>query len=194
MQILDAPVPQGGNQLVEAFQHLVLHVPGQEIEVLKISSSSRRSRRRRVLLVRTAEQLVEVLEFVSSAVVFQQQIVDAPGSLKDFSLDRIICCVWEQTVDIPIPHGRCGRAGLGGLQGARPGQNSRAFCGAEHVDIPVRQGRGVGTGLLGLRPDPNSAASSAHSPGAADEVFTVVFRTFPWVKKSASLVRTRGRN
>ena len=38
MQILDAPVPQGGTQLVEAFRHLDLHVPEQLIEVPKISS------------------------------------------------------------------------------------------------------------------------------------------------------------
>ena len=41
--------------------------------------------------------------------------------------------------------------------------------------IPVPQGRGVGRGLLGLRPDPNSAASSARPRGAADEVFYSVF-------------------
>ena len=62
VQILDAPV--GGNQLVEAFRHLDLHVPEQAIEVPKISSSPRRSRRRRVPMVQTAEQLVEVPEFV----------------------------------------------------------------------------------------------------------------------------------
>ena len=39
-----------------------------------------------------------------------------------------------------VPHGRRGRARRGGLQGARPGQNSTAFYGAEHVDVPVPQG------------------------------------------------------
>ena len=38
----------------------------------------------------------------------------------------------------------------GGLQGLRPGQNSPAFSGAEHVDIPVRSG-----GLQCLRPRQN---------------------------------------
>ena len=52
VQILDAPVPQGGNQLVEAFQHLDLHVPKLVVEVPKISSSPRRSRRRRFLWCR----------------------------------------------------------------------------------------------------------------------------------------------
>ena len=55
------------------------------------------------------------------------------------------------------------------------GHCSIALCGADPVDIPVSQGRGVGGGLFGLRPDPNSAASSAHSPGAADEVLRGVF-------------------
>ena len=55
VQILDAPVPQGGNQLVEAFRHLDLHVPELVVEVPKISSSPRRSRRRRIPLVQTAE-------------------------------------------------------------------------------------------------------------------------------------------
>ena len=84
-------------------------------------------------------------------------------------------------MDIPVPHGHGGRAGRGGLQGARPGQNSAAVCGAERVDvpdIPVPQGRGGGEGLVGLRPDPNSAASSVHSCGGADEVFHMDFRTF----------------
>ena len=51
VQILDAPVRQGGNQLLEAFQHIDLHVPEQAIEVPKISPLPRRSRRRWVPLV-----------------------------------------------------------------------------------------------------------------------------------------------
>ena len=69
VQILDAPVPQGGNQLVEAFRHLDLHIPEQVIEVPKIFSSRRRCRRRWVPVVQTAEQLVEVPEFVSFAFI-----------------------------------------------------------------------------------------------------------------------------
>ena len=52
-----------------------------------------------------------------------------------------------------------------------------AFVGADHVDIPVpRSG-----GLQGSRPRQASSASSTHSPGVADEVFTRVFRTFPQI-------------
>ena len=146
---------------VEAFRHLDMLIPEQVIEVPKISSSPRRSRRRRVPLVQTEEQLVEVPEFVQLAALFQQQIVDAPGSPQGFLPGQDYLLVWEQNMDIPVLHGHGGRAGRGGL--------------------------------LGLRPDPNSAAPSAHSPGAADEVFTWFFALFPWEKVRGS-VRTRGRN
>ena len=127
VQILDAPVPHGGNQLVEAFRHLDLHIPEQAVEVPKISSSRRRCRRRRVPLVQTAEQLVEVPVFVSFAFLFQQQVVDAPGRPQGLLLGQGYSLVWEQIVDTPVPHGHGGRAHRGGLQGARPGQNSAAF-------------------------------------------------------------------
>ena len=66
----------------------------------------------------------------------------------------------------------------------QPGQNSTAFCGAEHVDIPVLHGRGGEGGLQGFSPRQNSAASSSHSPGAAAKVFTRGVRTFsPHEKK-----------
>ena len=123
VHILDAPVPQ----LVEAFRHLDLHVPEQAIEVPKISSSLHRSSRRRVPLVQTAEQLEEVPEFVSFAFLFQQQIVDAPGRPQGLLPGQDYSLVWEQIVDIPVPRGRRCRAGRGGLQGARPAQNSAAF-------------------------------------------------------------------
>ena len=66
----------------------------------------------------------------------------------------------------------------GGLQGLRPGQNSTAFSGAEHVDIPVHLGRGGVGGLQGLRLSQVSSPSSSHSPGASDEVFTEFFSHF----------------
>ena len=106
VQILDAPVPQGGNQLVEAFRHLDLHVPEVVIEVPKISFSRRRCRRRRVPLLQTAEQLVEVPEFL-----FQQQIVDAPGRPQGLLPGQDCSLVWEQNMDNPVPHGRGSRAG-----------------------------------------------------------------------------------
>ena len=98
VQILDAPVPQGGNQLVKTFRHLDLHIPEQVIEVPKISSSRRRCRRRRVPVVQMAEQLVEVPEFVSFAFLFQQQIVDAPGRPQGLLPGQDYSLVWEQIV------------------------------------------------------------------------------------------------
>ena len=103
---LDVPVPQMENQLVEACRRLDLPIAEQATEVPKIPSSSRRSRRRWVPLVQqTAEQLVEVPAIVSFS--FLHGLV-------------------EQNVDIPVPHGRGGRDGGGGLQGLRPRQASTA--------------------------------------------------------------------
>ena len=104
---------------------------------------------------------------------------------------------------ILVPHGRGAR---GGLQVLRSGQDSTAFCGADHADTPVlyvRGGRGGlqdfrpgqdstafhgadhvdipvprGGGLQGFLPRQVSTASSSHSPGAADEACTGFFRTF----------------
>ena len=90
VQILGAPKPQGGNQLVKAFRDLDLHIPELVMEVPKISSSPRRSRRRRVPLVQTAEQLVEMPTIVSCS-----------------SLHGLV----ERNVDIPVLHGRGGRGG-----------------------------------------------------------------------------------
>ena len=41
----------------------------------------------------------------------------------------------------------------------------------QHLNTPVPRGCGGGGGLQGSRPEQNSAASSAHSPGAAYEFF-----------------------
>ena len=90
-----------------------------------------------------------------------------------------------QNVEIPVPHGRGDRRGL---QVFLPGQVSTSFYGADHVENPVPR---VG-GLHGFRPGRVSSASSSHSPGAVDEHFTGVFRTFP--QNVRSWVRTRGRN
>ena len=77
VQILDAPVPRGGEQGVEAFRHLDMLIPEQVIEVPKISSS-RRCRRRRLPVQQMVEQLVEVPEFVSFAHAIHRQIADIP--------------------------------------------------------------------------------------------------------------------
>ena len=110
---LDVPVPQVANQLLEVCRQLDTPIPEQVIDVPKISSPSRRSRRRRVRFAeQTAEQLVEVPTIVSYS------------SLHGFA---------EQNVDSPVlhPHGR-GRVGGGGLLGLHRGQSSTAFGGADH--------------------------------------------------------------
>ena len=135
------------------------------IEVPKISSTHRHSRRRRVRFAeQTAEQLVEVPTIISYS-----------------SLRGIV----EQNVDIPVPRGR-GRVGLG----LHPGQRSTAFRGAEflpaataeqHVDIPVPRGSR----------DLPSVVSSSGLAGTANQG---VFRTFHRGKKVRRWVRTQGRN
>ena len=166
VQILDAPVPQGGNQLVEAFRHLDLHIPEQVIDVPKISSSRGRCRRRRVPVVQTAEQLVEVptepgcaLSVLASKFYSKRELrgfLSGQGSTASGSV------LIEQNVHNPVPQGRGGR---GGPQGFLPGQDSTAFCGADRIENLVpRSG-----GLQGSRPGRVSSASSAHSPGAAVE-------------------------
>ena len=116
VQILDIPVPQMVDQLVEVCRHLDFHIPEQVIEVPKISASSCRSRR--VLVApQKAEQLVKVPTIVSYS-----------------SLQGIV----EQNADIPVPPGRGGRAGR-----FSQGLDSTSFGGADLVDIPVPRGGGL---------------------------------------------------
>ena len=155
---LDVSVPQLDNQLVEVCRLLDVLIPEQAIEVPKISSSSRRSCRRRV---RSAQQIAE-------------QLVEVPTIVSYSSLHGLV----EQNVDIPVPSGRGGRVGVRGLQGS-PGQNPTAFGEAEHFpvgtaeqlfDIPVPRGGRV------LHP----ASSSSGLSGTANQG---VFRPFHLGKK-----------
>ena len=83
--------------------------------------------------------------------------------------------------------GRGGGGARGGLQGARPGQNSTASL-EQIVDIPVPRG------LPDYLPRQGSASSWSRLHDDADEDFTWVFRTFPRSKKVRRWARTRGRN
>ena len=157
VQVLDAPVPPGGEQGVDqAFRHFDLLIPEQVIEVPKISSSRRRCRRRRLPEQQMAEQLVEVPEFVSSVHAIHRQIAD-----------------------IPIPQVGC--LSSGGVQGFLPGQDYIIQEVHEQiVDIPVSQGRrGEGGGLQGFLPVRGSTASSSGLHDGADDGIQGVFRTFP---------------
>ena len=141
-----------------------------------------------------------VLEFCFVPMEHQtaEQLVEVPSTVSFSSLQRTA----EQSVDIPGTGRRPGSGG--GLQGLRPGQdstaltlqflvivavglglqgfsqeqNSAAFRGAEHVDIPVPKGRGGG-GLHGLRPGQSSSASpSMDRSYVADGAFDGLFALF----------------
>ena len=98
-------------------------------------------------MVQTVEQLVEVLEFDTHVVQFQEQIVHARGSLQGFLPGQDYLLVLEQIVDILVPQDCGGWGGERDLQGFSPGQGSAAYCEAEFVDIPV-PGRGGGGRFL----------------------------------------------
>ena len=146
LPMLDVPVPQMENQLVEVCRLFDVLIPEQAIEVPKISSS-RHSHRRSVRFVeQTAEQLVEVPTIISYS-----------------SLRRIV----EQNVDIPAPRGR-GRVGLG----LQPGQSSTAQHSTKRisdrtveqiVETPVFRG-----GPQGFHPGESSSSSSHHLAGFSD--------------------------
>ena len=111
----------------------------------------------------TQQRLVDTLRQPQTA----EQLVEVPALVPCSSFQGIV----EQNVDIPVPHRRGGR---GGLQDFRPGQDSTAFGGADHVEIPAPR---VG-GLQGFLPRQASTASSAHSSGAADEALQFFFSHF----------------
>ena len=114
VQVLEIPVPQMVEQLLEVFRRLDIEVSAQVIEVPKISQDCIRER-----LVdcdlrhpQMAEQLMEVPAVLSLALLQYT----------------------EQIVDNPAPRGRGRR---GGVQGFFPGQSSTA---AADVDIPILHG------------------------------------------------------
>ena len=177
VQILDAPVPQTVEQLVDVlrFFNLLCPVSEQVIEVPKILPEDVPMRRfcRDTQLV---EQLVEVPTLVSYS-----------------TLQRTV----EQHVDIPVPVGRGRNAGL---QGFFPEQSSTFSISSSEriseqimeqiVDIPVARGD-----PQGFRPR-QSSSSVAHSSAAwlntEDGTFQGGFRTFSPEEKSATDTRHMG--
>ena len=150
VQILDAPVPQMGDQVVEVLQKIVAASLVELVQVIAVPKISldRIPQRSAVRRTKMAEQLVEVPTEPGCALA-----VTATKALGW----RAAAALAEQIVHIPVPHGRRGR---GGPQGFLPGQDSTAFCGADCVENPVpRSG-----GLQGSRLRGASSASSAHSP------------------------------
>ena len=112
VQVLDAPVLQLWDQVVELLQKIdapalveqVLAVPTISLDRIPQRSACRRPRR--------AEQLVEVPSIISYS-----------------SLHGPV----EQNDEIPVPHGRRDRDGGGGLQGFLPGRGSAASSSSSHV-------------------------------------------------------------
>ena len=133
----------------------VIAVPNISLDRVPQGSVRRRSRR--------AEELVEVPTIVSYSSLQQRTA--------------------EQTIGIPVPHGRGGRVGQGGLQGVSQGQGSTALCGA---DIPApRSG-----GLQGSSQDmvQRLRLLFSHVPaGAVDEPFQWFFFALSLDEKSAGL-------
>ena len=133
---------------------------------------------------------MEVPEFVRLAALFQQQMVDAPGSPLGFLPGQDCLLVWEQNMDVPVPHGRGDRGGGRGLQGLHPGQNfqgfslgqgSTAFRGADHALEVLKVSSRV---LLVLHPRTRLVPWMRLLQGG--------FALFPKSKSAELGVRTRG--
>ena len=207
VQILDAPVPQMGDQVLELLQKIVssLVEPVQVLAVPKISFD-RVPQRSEARSPQTAEQLVEVptepgyaLAIIAvktlgrrgARALYDQLVAPVPqgrqggrGVLHDSRAGQgSPAAVVKQTVDIPVPQGRRGWGG--GLQGLRPGQNSTADV-EQIVDIPDSGS------LQGFLPGQGSSSSSRLHDGTDDGIHGF-FALFPGGKKvrrySASRVR-----
>ena len=117
VQVLDAPVPQmGEEQVVEFFQKFdALVVAEPVIDVPKISlDMARRRIGDYIRPTQTAEQLVEV-----------------PTVL---SYSSLLLRTAEQIIHIQVPQDCGGCGGEGGLQGFSPGLGSTAYSGAGDLE------------------------------------------------------------
>ena len=152
VQILDAPVPQLEEQLVDVFNIFRLidtQTPVEQvIEVPEISLPSRCCRT--VLSApQMAEQLVEVPTVVSFSSLQQlsvEQIIDIP-------VPRLGGRSVAQNVDTPVLHGR-GSVSGSGLQDFRPGQSSSAV--SEQTVSPAPRREGSRGGVQGFSPGQGS--------------------------------------
>ena len=144
VQVLDAPVPQMGTQVVEFTQKIdALSLVEQVIAVPKIPLD-RIPQRSAVRRPQKAKQLLEVPTVLSFSSLQQQTA--------------------KQIIDTPVPHRR--RRGQGGLQGFSSGQNSTARTVEKNVDIPVPAG-----GLRDLADPGGSSSSAASRDERAERVF-----------------------
>ena len=205
VQILDAPVPQLGDQVLELLQKIVTSSSVEHVQVIEVPKvfpdrvPQRIVERRPPQLV---EQLVEVptqpwyVAMVLAEKVFSKQEIrrilegmqgrggSARGGLPGSRTGQGSTANLEQIGEFPVPQVR--REGGGSVQGSLPVQNSAAVV-EQIVDFPARRVPGFLSGQ-------GSASSSSRLHDAADEDFTWVFRTFPVRKKVRGRARTRGRN
>ena len=142
VQILDAPVPQVADFVLDVFRALDNSIAEQVIEVPKFSCSSCPSRSP-CLEPQMAEQLVDV-----------------PTIISFFSLQRNV----EQIVDIPVPLGRGRR-----LQDSLPRQGSTASGAEQIADSPF--GGGLHGFLPGLVPQRPASSSLLTVPLEVFKVF-----------------------
>ena len=137
VQILDAPVPQVVDNVMDVFRSLDSSIAEQVIEVPILSCSTCPSRSP-VLEPLKVEQLVEVPTVLSVALLQQQTV--------------------KQPVDVPVPRGRGRRR----LQGSLPGQGAAASNVEQIVDTQV-PGRG-NSGGVGARSLQRTAVQFADLP------------------------------
>ena len=143
VQILDAPVPQLGNQVLELLQKIVSSSSVKPIQVIKVPKVFPDRVPQRIV-ERRPPQLVEQLVEVPTDPGYALAVVAS----KLFSRQELRRIIAEL-------QGRGGGA-RGGLPGSRTGQGSTA-SGSRVVDNPVPQVRREG-GFQGSLPVQNSAA------------------------------------
>ena len=119
-------------------------------------------------MVQTAEQLVKVPEFVQLAALFQQQMVDAPGSPQSFLPGLFV------TVGADLRHSSSSRSWRSGWSGVFKVSHQERIqqCFVEQNTLTFQFLKVVAEGEVFSVYDPNPAASSRHSPGAADGGFS----------------------
>ena len=200
VQILDIPVLLGADQLVEVGRHLDFLIPKKVIEVPKISLDQV-PRHRMVDLARPpqmAEQLADdhlllyAAGLSSRPWTFQFLMIVVAGAVEEafkVSLkDRVQLRFLEQNSSTF----QFLRVVVDGTfeEASKVSRKDRVQQRVvEQIMLTLQFLRvvaGGGRGLLGFRPDPNSAASSSRSY-AVDEPCQRVFRTFPQMKKCAGL-------
>ena len=145
VQILDAPVPQGENQLVEVCGHLDTPIPEQAIEVPKIHSSPQSSQVTGPphangggtvgWKCRNSCCLLSCSSSRSLTLQFPRLVVEFLEAFQGFLPGQNYTLFPEQIVDTPVPR----RGGLG-LQGFLPGQIQQRLV--EHNTLTF-QFRGV---------------------------------------------------